>query len=116
MRSATAQVCRRSLSGVANRYVDLRLAPQRAHDIPDGGRIDEHDTTTAVDLDQLFNTFDRPTRQSLSSLLQGLARQHDGRGEQMNAAFAYLNPALRESIACMQSTVQSAFTHKKSVA
>jgi phospholipid/cholesterol/gamma-HCH transport system substrate-binding protein len=92
-----AMIRQASLSGVANRYVDLRLAPQRGHDIPDGGRIDEHDTTTAVDLDQLFNTFDEPTRQSLSSLLQGLARQHDGRGEQMNAAFAYLNPALSSS-------------------
>jgi phospholipid/cholesterol/gamma-HCH transport system substrate-binding protein len=92
-----AMIRQASLSGVANRYVDLRLAPQRAHDIPDGGRIDLPNTTTAVDLDQLFNTFDKPTRDSLSGLLQGLARQHDGRGEQMNAAFAYLNPSLSSS-------------------
>jgi phospholipid/cholesterol/gamma-HCH transport system substrate-binding protein len=92
-----AMIRQASLSGIANRYVDLRLAPQRAHDIPDGGKIGEQDTTTAVDLDELFNTFDEPTRKSLSTLLQGLARQHDGRGEQMNAAFAYLNPALSSS-------------------
>jgi phospholipid/cholesterol/gamma-HCH transport system substrate-binding protein len=92
-----AMIRQASLSGVANRYVDLRLAPQRAHDIPDGGLIPQHDTTTAVDLDQLFNTFDKPTRRSLSSLLQGLARQHQGRGAQMNAAFAYLNPSLSAS-------------------
>jgi phospholipid/cholesterol/gamma-HCH transport system substrate-binding protein len=86
-----------SLSGVANRYVDLQMAPQRAPEIPDGGVIEQDSTTTAVDLDQLFNTFDEGTRKDLSSLLKGLGRQHEGRGEQMNAGFLYLNPSLSAS-------------------
>ena len=48
-----------SLSGVANRYVDLLMPPGEAKTtIPDGGVIPINDTTTAVDLDQVFNLFD----------------------------------------------------------
>ena len=38
-------------------------SPHGAAKIPDGGVIDQDDTTTAVDLDQLFNTFDPKTRE-----------------------------------------------------
>ena len=37
-----------SLSGVANRYLDLRVAPQNAHRIPNGGTILEAQTTTVA--------------------------------------------------------------------
>ena len=52
-----------SLSGIANRYVDLRLGPANAPKIPNDGVIPTHDTTSAVDLDQLFNTLNPPTLQ-----------------------------------------------------
>src|SRR5207302_3128200 len=45
-----------SLSGIANRYVDLNLGPGNAPPIPSGGIISTADTTGAVDLDELFNT------------------------------------------------------------
>lgn len=96
-RGTLATIRQASLSGVANRYVDLRLAPQRAPAIPDGGVIDQASTTTAVDLDQVFNTFDPQTRKALSGVLRGSASQYSGRGEQFNAALAYLNPSLAAS-------------------
>ena len=83
-----------SLSGVANRYLDLRMAPQRNPAIPDGSVIQATDTTTAVDLDQLFNTFDPDTRKALTGVVRGSGRQYAGRGDQMQAAIAYLNPSL----------------------
>jgi phospholipid/cholesterol/gamma-HCH transport system substrate-binding protein len=83
-----------SLSGIANRYLDLRLPPQNAEKIPDGGVIEQDATTTAVDLDQLFNTFDPETRKSLGKLVRGFGKQYAGRGEEMNEGLLYLNPSL----------------------
>jgi phospholipid/cholesterol/gamma-HCH transport system substrate-binding protein len=39
-----------SLSGIANRYIDLRLGPGNAPKIPSGGVIGTNDTTSAVDI------------------------------------------------------------------
>ena len=86
-----------SLSGVANRYLDLRIPPQKNPAIPDGGTIQETSTTTAVDLDALFNTFDPPTRKALQQVIQGSGKQYEGRGEEFNAGIGYLNPALATS-------------------
>jgi phospholipid/cholesterol/gamma-HCH transport system substrate-binding protein len=83
-----------SLSGIANRYLDLRLPPQSAEAIDDGGVIEQDATTTAVDLDQLFNTFDPETRKSLGRLVRGFGNQYAGRGEEMNEGLLYLNPSL----------------------
>jgi phospholipid/cholesterol/gamma-HCH transport system substrate-binding protein len=92
-----ATVRQASLSGVANRYIDLRLPGARERPIPDGGTIQQESTTTAVDLDEIFNTLDEPTRKDLQRLIKGLDSQHAGRGEQMNAGLLYLNPSLSAS-------------------
>ena len=60
-----------SLSGIANRYVDLTLAPDDAPKIADGGVIDQDATTSAVDLDQIFNTFDPDSRKDLQAVFKG---------------------------------------------
>ena len=89
-----ATVREASLSGIANRYVDLRLGPPDAATIHNGGVIGTAQTTSEVDLDQLFNTLDGPTRKALQDVIQGSATQYAGQGQQMQAAFAYLNPAV----------------------
>jgi phospholipid/cholesterol/gamma-HCH transport system substrate-binding protein len=83
-----------SLSGVANRYVDLRLGPASGAAIPNGGTIPTSNTTSAVDLDQLFDSLNAPTRKGLQNLIQGFATAYTGRGAQTQAAWQYLNPAL----------------------
>jgi phospholipid/cholesterol/gamma-HCH transport system substrate-binding protein len=98
LREGTRAIVRMaSLSGVANRYVELQVGPHGGKEIPDGGALPQDATTTAVDLDQLFNTFDADTRTSLQQVLQGSARQHKGRGDEMAAALPYLNPSLSAS-------------------
>ena len=96
LRRGTRAIIRQaSLSGVANRYVDLQLPPgDRTATIPDRGVIGQGETTTAVDLDQLFNTFDPKTRSALSGLIRGENEIYAGRGKQAGAGWAYLNPAL----------------------
>ena len=92
-----ATVRQSSLSGIANRYIDLRLAPDRARDIPDGGVIASDKTSAAVDLDQLFNVFEPKTRKALSKVFRGSATQYGGRGDMANEGWRFLNPSLATS-------------------
>ena len=92
-----ATVRQTSLSGIANRYVDLRLGPATGAPIPNDGVIGTEDTTSAVDLDQLFNTLDAPTLRGLQEVIQGSASQYAGRGREAQAGWVYLNPAIASS-------------------
>jgi phospholipid/cholesterol/gamma-HCH transport system substrate-binding protein len=92
-----ATVREASLSGIANRYVDLRLGPGDAPKIKNNGIIPTQNTTSAVDLDQLFNTLNGPTRKALQNVIQGSAAQYAGQGKAAQAAFQYLNPAIASS-------------------
>jgi phospholipid/cholesterol/gamma-HCH transport system substrate-binding protein len=93
-----ATVRSQSLSGIANRYVDLDLPPETdGATINSGGTITQADTTSEVDLDQLFNTLDKPTVDSLKQVIQGFARGYDGVGPKANRGFHYLNPFLSTS-------------------
>src|SRR3954465_9835967 len=94
-----ATIRQASQSGIANRYVDLTMPAANAskQKIPDGGEISVDDTTTSVDLDQLFNTLDPPTRKALQEFFKGQAKSLDGKGAMQNVAFQYLNPALSTS-------------------
>jgi phospholipid/cholesterol/gamma-HCH transport system substrate-binding protein len=91
-----------SLSGIANRYVDLRLGPGTAPKIPSGGVIGTDDTTSAVDIDELFNTLNPPTLKGLQNLIQGAGSQFAGKGAAAQAAWAYLNPAVASSSTLFQ--------------
>jgi phospholipid/cholesterol/gamma-HCH transport system substrate-binding protein len=94
----TATIRQLSLSGVASRYVDLSI-PDASHtkEIPDGGVIPTADTTTAVDLDQVFNTLDKPTRNGLRDIIRGFNTFYDGKAKEANRGWLYLNPALAAS-------------------
>ncbi len=96
-RGTIATVRQASLSGIANRYVDLRLPGAGTADIPDGGRITEAQTNSAVDLDQLFDTFDPTTRHDLSGVIRGLSTIYGGRSRALSRGYLYLSPALAAS-------------------
>jgi phospholipid/cholesterol/gamma-HCH transport system substrate-binding protein len=83
-----------SQSGIANRYVDLTMPGQSAGKISDGGQIRADNTTTAVDLDELFNTLDPEARVALQQFFRGSAKQFAGEGARAKQGFTYLNPAL----------------------
>ena len=83
-----------SLSGIANRYVDLQLGPANGDEIDDGGVIGSDQTATAVELDQIFNLFDERTRTGLQDFFKGSAAMLHGRGKELRRGVHYLNPAL----------------------
>ena len=70
-----------SLSGIANRYVALVPGPEGAEELTDGATLTTAATTSAVDLDQLFNTLDPATRADLQGVIKGFRTQLDGKGD-----------------------------------
>ena len=93
----TATVRELSLSGIASRYVDLHIGSPNAPKIANGGVISDTHTTSEVDLDELFNTLNGPTRKGLQDVFLGSAAQYKGAGALAQKAFNYLNPAVAAS-------------------
>jgi len=97
-----ATIRQASLSGIANRYVDLQLpaTPRditKVRTIAEGDTISAVNTTTAVELDQLFDVFDPPTREAVKQLFVNQHRFYEGKTDQQREVFRYLNPALSTS-------------------
>jgi phospholipid/cholesterol/gamma-HCH transport system substrate-binding protein len=93
----TAVIRASSLSGIANRYIELHPGPNSAPTIDDGGLIGADKTQAPVDLDQLFNTLDPKTRKGLQDIVQGGATQYRGKAAKAAAALHYFNPAISTS-------------------
>lgn len=93
----TALVRATSLSGIANRYVSISPGPNSEPEIPPGSTITSAKTTSPVDLDQLFNTFDRRTRRGLQDFIQGNAAVYSGNNEEARATYKYFAPSLQAS-------------------
>jgi phospholipid/cholesterol/gamma-HCH transport system substrate-binding protein len=98
LRRGTRAIIRQSsLSGVANRYIDLQLGGADGAKIADGGRLSTDSTQAAVDLDQIFDTFDPKTRKATSNSVKFLRDFQAGQEDEANAALRYLNPLLSSS-------------------
>src|SRR3954471_18345088 len=93
-RGTQVMIKQASLSGIANRYIDLKLGPANGDEIPDGGTIGPDETRTAVELDQIFNMFDPRTRTGLQDFFKGSAAMLHGKGKQLRRGVHYLTPAL----------------------
>ncbi|MSX01865.1 MAG: MCE family protein [Actinobacteria bacterium] len=91
-----------SLSGVANRYIALTPGPQNAPLINEGETIPVDQTTTIVDIDQLFNTLDPPTTKGLAEVIQGFGTWYRGRGVEARAGAPYLSPALNSTVGLLE--------------
>jgi phospholipid/cholesterol/gamma-HCH transport system substrate-binding protein len=101
-RGTRATIRQTSLSGIANRYIDLTL-PETPRDGSKPQTIEENDeigvdqTTTAVELDELFNVFDEDTRSNVKDFLTNSREAIKDKTAQQREAFRYLNPALSTS-------------------
>lgn len=83
-----------SLSSVANHYISLTPGPDNNKVLADDAVIGQGQTTTAVDLDQFFDTFDARSRKGLSNWIQGVAAIYAGdAAEGANGTFKYTGAA-----------------------
>ena len=83
-----------SLSGVANRYVQLSPGVDSNPELPENAVIPTTKTTTIVDLDQFFNTLDPKTSEGLRNTIRGFGTWYAGRGYEGNAVAKYFAPSL----------------------
>jgi phospholipid/cholesterol/gamma-HCH transport system substrate-binding protein len=90
----TAIVRATSLSGIANRYISIQPGADNNPELASNAIISEVDTTSPVDLDQLFNTLLGPERQALRNVIQGSATVYAGNGPAANQTYKYLSPSL----------------------
>jgi phospholipid/cholesterol/gamma-HCH transport system substrate-binding protein len=112
-RGTTAVIRQTSLSGIANRYIALAPGPNNARTLDDGAILSTDATTTPVDLDQLFDTFDPQTRKALQDVIKGSSTQYDGQGKNGNDAVKYFNPAISTTTRLVQQVTsdQQALTN-----
>jgi phospholipid/cholesterol/gamma-HCH transport system substrate-binding protein len=97
-RGTLAVIRQTSLSGIANRFVDLQLPDgPLGEEIDDGGEIAPDRSKAAVEIDSVVNLFDPETRRALRRFFRGSARALEGEGDAARAGFEYLNPALASS-------------------
>jgi phospholipid/cholesterol/gamma-HCH transport system substrate-binding protein len=90
----TARIAAQSLSGVANRYIELHPGPQSERELEEGSEIGVDDTETIVDLDQIFDSLNARTRAGLQGIVQGFATSLKDKPKQVNETSKYLYPAL----------------------
>ena len=98
-RGTVATVRSYSLSGVANRQVQLTIPPssEGGEEIPFGGKLSQSETVSEVDLDEIFNTLDKQTVADFKRVIQGFDQSYAGVSEQANAGTKYANPFLSTS-------------------
>jgi len=73
-------------------YVELSPGHKSAGDLPEGGRLAQGQVAPTVELDEIFRSFDEPTRRAFQVWLAEQGRGVARRGPSINAALAYLNP------------------------
>jgi phospholipid/cholesterol/gamma-HCH transport system substrate-binding protein len=93
----TAALEEPSLSGQANRYIALNPGPNDAPALPDGAVIGSADTTSVVELDELYNLLDPPTRDGLRHLIRGERDAWAGRSADGRRFFETFAPAVQAS-------------------
>ena len=73
-------------------YVELSPGSRDAEPLPEDGALDPAQVSDAVQLDEIFRTFDEPTRQAFQAWMIGQAASTRGRGDDLSEAIAALDP------------------------
>ncbi len=87
---STFIVRKSSLSSVHSHYISMTPGPDNAPALAEGAVLGEESTTAAVEIDQLFDTFDAKTRRGWSNLIRGVSSIYAGEAaEGANKTFKY---------------------------
>jgi virulence factor Mce-like protein len=73
-------------------YVELTPGDQSVPSLPEGGSLPRAQVANSVQLDEVFRTFNEPTRQAFRAWMQGSAAALRGRGADFGQALAELEP------------------------
>lgn len=73
-------------------YVELSPGSEEAEPLEEGGALAAAQVAESVQIDEVFRTFDEPTRQAFQAWMQTQAAALEGRGEDLSAAIGSLEP------------------------
>lgn len=91
-RPADTRAVLRAKTLLGETFVELSPGSPTGRKIRDGGRLPKAQVSPTVQLDQIFSTFDPPTRRAFETWMQQAGVALTNRGEDFNAAFADLYP------------------------
>ncbi|MEU4377235.1 MlaD family protein [Pseudonocardia alni] len=92
-----AKLTIRPVSLLGERFVDLDRGTPASPELTDGAEIPAEQTVTNTDLDQILNSVDDPTGQSLAMLVTTLGEGVQGNGGNADATIRALAPALQDT-------------------
>jgi phospholipid/cholesterol/gamma-HCH transport system substrate-binding protein len=78
-------------------YVELSPGSREDEPLPEDGTLARAQVSDAVQLDEIFRTFDSSTRAAFKAWMQGQAASLRGRGDDFSVAIASLDPFAREA-------------------
>ncbi|MEA2445516.1 MAG: phospholipid/cholesterol/gamma-HCH transport system substrate-binding protein [Thermoleophilales bacterium] len=78
-------------------YVELSPGSKGAKPVPDGGRLPRGQIGDTVQLDEIFRSFDAPTRRAFRVWLDQQGKAIGGRGRDLNAALGNLEPFAQDA-------------------
>jgi len=81
---------------LAETYIELTPGDRKAPPLPDGGTLPPAQVAEAVQLDEIFRTFDPQTRAAFQSWQQEAAVAIAGRGQDLSYAFGQLEPTFTQ--------------------
>jgi virulence factor Mce-like protein len=73
-------------------YVELTPGTNGAPKLPEGGHLDTKNVASTVELDEIFRSFDKPTRQAFQTWQQQVARGIQGNSANFSDALGSLEP------------------------
>jgi virulence factor Mce-like protein len=93
---ADARALMRQKTLLGETYLELTPGTKQAKAIAENGWLPDAQVRTSVELDEILQAFDKPTRSALQLWQQGLAKAGQGRGRDLNDALGTL-PRFAES-------------------
>jgi phospholipid/cholesterol/gamma-HCH transport system substrate-binding protein len=89
---ANVRVILRQKTLLGETYVQILPAAKSGPFIPDGGKLANTHVEPSVTLDQILSVFNPRVRRDFRLWMQSLSASFNGRGEDLNASFASLEP------------------------
>jgi phospholipid/cholesterol/gamma-HCH transport system substrate-binding protein len=84
-------------------YVELSQGSKDAEELEDGGTLPDASVTPTVELDEIYDAFDEPTRKAFADWVRELtAAIKNDRGEDLNDAFGNLAPFAHDGADLLQ--------------
>ena len=91
----TATLRQKTLLGET--YVELSPGSEEAEPLPEDGDLAAAQVADSVQIDEVFRTFDEPTREAFQAWMQTQAAAFKGRGDDFSAAIGSLEPFARQA-------------------